>query len=256
MSSSLSSTNSPRTTSAPTDALPSPPTRLPEGQGRQGAQPVRIVLATRNAKKCRELQDLLLPHGIAVASLAECPPTPDVVEDGDTFADNAAKKAREIARALGAWTIGEDSGIAVDALGGRPGVYSARYSGPGATDQSNNDLLMEELAGIPAERRGARYVCHVAVADPTGAVRLQVEDYCRGRIAAEPHGTNGFGYDPYFLIREYHRTFGELGPVVKQQLSHRGRALRRLLPALLPLLGAGQAEPDGIGDERGISVHH
>ena len=195
-----------------------------------------VVLATRNAKKCRELRELLLPHGIAVASLDECLPTPEVVEDGTTFADNAAKKAATIAQCLGAWTIGEDSGIEVDALGGRPGVYSARYSGPGATDQSNNDLLMQELAGIPAERRGARYVCHVAVADPAGAVRLHVEDYCRGRIATEPQGTNGFGYDPYFQIREYHRTFGELGPMVKQQLSHRGRTLRRLLPALLPLL--------------------
>jgi XTP/dITP diphosphohydrolase len=197
---------------------------------------VRVVLATRNAKKCRELRELLLPYGIAVASLDECPPTPEVVEDGTTFADNAAKKAVTIAQSLGARTIGEDSGIEVDALGGRPGVYSARYSGPGATDQSNNDLLMQELAGIPPERRGARYVCHVAVADPAGAVRLRVEDYCRGRIATEPQGTNGFGYDPYFQIREYHRTFGELGPIVKQQLSHRGRALRRLLPALLPLL--------------------
>ncbi|MFO1093667.1 MAG: RdgB/HAM1 family non-canonical purine NTP pyrophosphatase [Planctomycetaceae bacterium] len=196
----------------------------------------RIVLATRNAKKCGELRALLQPHGIAVASLDELPPTPEVVEDGQTFADNAGKKAATIAGCLGLWTIGEDSGIEVEALGGRPGVYSARYSGSGATDQSNNELLIAELAGVPAERRGARYVCHVAVADPIGAVRLHVEDYCHGRITTEPHGTSGFGYDPYFLIREYHRTFGELGPIVKQQLSHRGRALRRLLPQLVELL--------------------
>lgn len=196
----------------------------------------RVVLATRNAKKCAELRALLEPHGITVLSLDECPPAPDVVEDGATFAENAGKKAATIARCVGEWTIGEDSGIEVDALGGRPGVYSARYSGPGATDQSNNDLLVAELAHVPPDCRGARYVCHVAVADPTGAIRLQVEDYCRGRITTEPRGTGGFGYDPYFLIREYHRTFGELGPIVKQQLSHRGRALRRLLPLLLRAL--------------------
>jgi len=196
----------------------------------------RLVLATRNAKKCAELRALLQPRGIAVLSLDECLPTPEVVEDGDTFAANAAKKATTIAQQLGAWTLGEDSGIEVAALGGRPGVYSARYSGPGATDHSNNELLLAELAGMPVERRGARYVCHVAVADPTGTIRLSVEDYCHGRIATEAHGTGGFGYDPYFLIREYHRTFGELGPIVKQQLSHRGRALRRVVPALVRVM--------------------
>jgi XTP/dITP diphosphohydrolase len=199
-----------------------------------------IVLATHNAKKRAELRALLEPHGIAVQSLDEFPSVPEVVEDGATFAENAAKKATTIARQLGRWTIGEDSGLEVDALDGRPGVYSARYSGPGATDLSNNERLMTELTAVPPERRGARYVCHVAVADPSGAIQLQVEDYCRGRITSEARGTGGFGYDPYFLIREYHRTFGELGPVVKQQLSHRGRALRRLLPRLVELLTEGQ----------------
>jgi XTP/dITP diphosphohydrolase len=196
----------------------------------------RLVLATRNVKKCAELRALLQPRGIAVISLDECPPTPEVVENGETFAANAAKKATTIALLFGVWTLGEDSGIEVDALGGRPGVYSARYSGPGATDQSNNQLLMTELAGVPPERRGARYVCHVAVADPTGTIRIRVEDYCHGRIATKAHGVGGFGYDPYFIIREYHRTFGELGPVVKQQLSHRGRALRRVVPELVRLM--------------------
>ena len=132
--------------------------------------------------------------------------------------------------------IGEDSGLEVAALQGAPGVYSARYSGADATDERNNAKLLSELAEVPEERRDARYVCHAAVADPTGVIRLHVEDYCRGRMAREGHGGGGFGYDPYFIVREYHRTFGELSPLVKQQLSHRGRALRRLVPQLLPLL--------------------
>jgi XTP/dITP diphosphohydrolase len=234
MSSSRSLTNSPRTISVPTDAA--------SGRDAPSQRRVpRVVLATRNRKKCAELRGLLEPHGIGVLTLDDCPPTPEVVEDGATFAENAEKKAALISKTLGEWTIGEDSGLEVDALGGRPGVYSARYSGPEATDESNNVLLIRELAGVPPERRGARYVCHVAVADPAGQVRLHVEDYCRGRITTEPRGTNGFGYDPYFLIPEYHRTFGELPSIVKQQLSHRGRTLRRLLPELLRLLGSGNS---------------
>lgn len=199
------------------------------------AAPV-VVLATRNRKKRAELQALLEPHGITVRTLDDFPPIPEVVEDGATFSENAAKKARETALALQQWVIGEDSGLEVAALNGAPGVYSARYSGADATDERNNAKLLSELAGVPEECRDARYVCHAAVADPAGAIRLHVEDYCRGRIAREGHGAGGFGYDPYFVVREYHRTFGELSPLVKQQLSHRGRALRRLVPQLLPLL--------------------
>jgi XTP/dITP diphosphohydrolase len=195
-----------------------------------------VVLATRNLKKRAELQALLEPHGIMVRTLDEFPPIPEVIEDGATFADNAAKKARETALALRRWVIGEDSGLEVEALNGAPGVYSARYSGPDATDESNNAKLMRELEDVPDERRGARYVCHAAVADPSGEVHLHVEAYCRGRMAREPHGSGGFGYDPYFVIREYHQTFGELSALVKQQLSHRGRALRRLVPQMLALL--------------------
>lgn len=197
-----------------------------------------VVLATRNSNKCAELRALLAPHAIALRSLADFDDVPDVLEDAAAFAGNAAKKASQVALALGRWTIGEDSGLQVDALGGAPGVYSARFSGPGATDASNNALLAARLADVPDERRGARYVCHVAVADPAGNVRLHVEQTCRGRITREPRGTGGFGYDPYFLIPELHRTFGELSPLVKRQLSHRGRALRKLVPPLLALLDA------------------
>jgi XTP/dITP diphosphohydrolase len=197
-----------------------------------------VVLATRNMKKCAELRAILAPYAVAVRSLADYGDVPEVIEDGATFSENAARKASQVARALGRWTIGEDSGLEVDALNGAPGVYSARFSGEGATDASNNALLAARLEETRDELRGARYVCHVAVADATGNVRLHVEATCRGRITREPRGTQGFGYDPYFLIPELHRTFGELSPLVKRQLSHRGRALRRLIPPLLTLLMA------------------
>ena len=194
-----------------------------------------IVLASRNRKKAREVAEILAPCGVELISIADFPNVPDVIEDGATFAENAAKKAAQAER-LGRWVIGEDSGLVVDALGGRPGVFSARFSGPEATDESNNRKLIEELAGVPIERRSAAYVCSVALADPTGRIRLTSEGSCRGRIIDEPRGTNGFGYDPYFLIREYHRTFGELPSRVKHQISHRARALAALIPGLLKLL--------------------
>jgi len=194
-----------------------------------------IVLASRNRKKAREVAEILAPCGVELISIADFPNVPDVIEDGATFAENAAKKAAQAER-LGRWVIGEDSGLVVDALGGRPGVFSARFSGPEATDESNNRKLIEELAGVPIERRSAAYVCSVALTDPTGRIRLTSEGSCRGRIIDEPRGTNGFGYDPYFLIREYHRTFGELPSRVKHQISHRARALAALIPGLLKLL--------------------
>lgn len=195
-----------------------------------------LVVSSRNRKKIGEIAELLLPHGIEVLSVADFPDVPEVIEDAETFAGNAAKKASEVARHLSRWVLGEDSGLMVDALGGAPGVYSARYSGEGATDESNNEKLLAELASVPNEKRTARYVCHAAVADPSGTIRLQVEAACRGRILHEPRGTNGFGYDPLFLIPEYHQTFGELSPAVKRHLSHRARAFERLVPELVRLL--------------------
>ena len=195
-----------------------------------------VVLASRNQKKIGEIRDLLAPYSIPLRSVAEFAEAEDVIEDGETFQANAEKKAVQISRTVQHWTIGEDSGLRVDALGGAPGVYSARYSGAGATDASNNAKLMEELSGIADEKRGAEYVCHIAVADPEGLVRLNIEATCRGRITDGPRGENGFGYDPYFMIREYRKTFGELAPIVKQQLSHRARAFERLLPQLLRTL--------------------
>ncbi|HEV8002568.1 MAG TPA: RdgB/HAM1 family non-canonical purine NTP pyrophosphatase [Planctomycetaceae bacterium] len=205
----------------------------------------RLIVASRNRKKSGEISDLLAPYGIEVISVSEIAGVPDVVESGSTFAENAAKKASETASTLSLWTLGEDSGLEVAALAGAPGIYSARFSGPNATDESNNAKLMSELSAVPEDRRDARYVCNVALADPSGAIRLQVEAYCRGRMIREPRGTNGFGYDPYFMIREYHRTFGELSPAVKRRLSHRARAFERLIPPLIALLRRESVQSPG-----------
>jgi XTP/dITP diphosphohydrolase len=194
-----------------------------------------LVIGTRNRKKGAEIVDLLTPLGIPAVTLDEVPSAIDVEETGDTFAANAALKATQQAIHLQRWVLADDSGLEVDALGGRPGVFSARYAGSAATDAANNSLLLEELAGTPLEKRTARYVCHVTLADPTGAIRAESREICRGRIRFEPAGQNGFGYDPLFEVVEYHRTFGELGPHVKQAISHRARALRIILPQLAGL---------------------
>ena len=195
-----------------------------------------LVLGTQNRKKGLELAELLAPLGIELRTLADFPQALDVVEDGDSFVANASKKASEQARHLGRWVCGEDSGLAVDALDGRPGIYSARFAGPQATDEANNHRLLDELQGVPMERRTAHYVCHAVVADPTGNVRADAVGYCHGRIRTAPAGTGGFGYDPLFEIVEYHRTFGEMGPAVKAALSHRSRAIAQLLAPLQQLM--------------------
>lgn len=191
-----------------------------------------IVLASRNVKKTQEVAEILLPSGFAVIPVTQFPDVPEVVEDGRTFAENAAKKAREVALAIGQWVIGEDSGLKVDALGGAPGIYSARYSGDDATDEKNNAKLMVDMSAVPDDERGAGYVCSVALSNPAGEIRIAVEGTCRGRILRQPGGSGGFGYDPYFLIPEYHRTFGELSSLVKHRLSHRARAFAKFIPLL------------------------
>ncbi len=198
-----------------------------------------LVVGTGNRAKGRELAELLAPVGLELATLLDFSQAIDVLENGDTFAANAALKATQQARHLGRWVLADDSGLTVDALAGAPGVLSARYSGPAATDASNNRLLLERLASLPGEQRTARFVCHMTLADPSGVVRAESESYCRGRIVLAPRGAHGFGYDPLFEILEYHRTFGELGLAVKSCLSHRARAARRLIPALLALIDSG-----------------
>jgi XTP/dITP diphosphohydrolase len=199
-----------------------------------------LVLGTRNRKKLGELVDLLAPHGFELRTLADFPAAVEVAESGDSFATNARLKATVQAMKLGEWVLGEDSGLAVDALGGAPGIYSARFSGEGATDANNNRLLLERLQGLPLEKRTAHYVCSAALSDPHGQVRAASEGICRGRILLEPAGSGGFGYDPLFEVVECHRTFGELPSAVKAVLSHRSRAMRELAPQLVQLVASGQ----------------
>lgn len=191
-----------------------------------------LVIGSRNRKKREEIVEILGGLGLDLRDLTSWPNAPEVVEDGATFAENARKKAVELARHLGQWVLGEDSGLVVPALSGRPGVHSARYAGKHGDDAANNARLLAELAPLPDDRRAAYYVCTAALADPKGEVRAEVEGRCHGVITRAPRGSGGFGYDPLFLLPEYHRTFGELSPRVKHALSHRARALVKLRPAL------------------------
>jgi XTP/dITP diphosphohydrolase len=197
---------------------------------------MRLVLGTRNPKKRVELVEILSDLGIEIRDLTGYPDAPDVEEDSSTFEDNARKKASVLAKALGEWVLGEDSGLCVPALDGRPGVYSARYAGKQGDDEANNNKLIDELTPLSDEQRTAYYVCTAALADPSGTVRAVVEGRCHGVMILERRGTGGFGYDPLFLIPEYHRTFGELSSRVKHALSHRGKAMARLRPVLREML--------------------
>ena len=195
-----------------------------------------LVLGTTNAGKLRELAALLTPLGIPCCSLDGLAAV-DVDETGSSFAENAALNAGQQARALGRWVLAEDSGLVVDALGGAPGIHSARFSGLDASaghdrDHANNALLLARLAAQPTASRSAHYACHAALADPAGTIVAVSSGTCGGVIATTPQGTGGFGYDPLFIVPEYHRTFGELSPTVKAMISHRARALRAIIPAI------------------------
>jgi XTP/dITP diphosphohydrolase len=210
-----------------------------------------LILGTRNLKKCREMEALICPpwepnprlSQLQIRSIGEFEGVPDVVEDADSFAGNARKKASEQAIATGHWVLADDSGLAVDELGGEPGVYSARYAGEPSNDLANNRKLLEALQGVPMERRGAAFWCVLALSDPSGQIILEAAGSCRGQIVYEARGDGGFGYDPLFLIREYHRTFGELTPLVKHQLSHRAKAFSNLRAGLDRLIAQGAFKP-------------
>lgn len=197
-----------------------------------------LIIGTLNPGKVRELSKLLTMAGIPWKTALDFHEDIDACpeERGSTFAENARIKAEFYAWVFHRWVVAEDSGLEVDALDGLPGVYSARFAGKLASDRQNYMLLLEKLRGVPKEKRGAQFVCHMVVADNHGKIRLEVTDVCRGRITEEPRGEKGFGYDPVFEIPEYHRTFAELGPVVKNVISHRGRAARKLVPQLVRLL--------------------
>jgi XTP/dITP diphosphohydrolase len=202
--------------------------------------PPVLVLGTRNRKKCQEIVEILGDLQIELRDLTHFPDAPEVVEDGATFEANARKKATELAHHLHHWVLGEDSGLVVPALHGRPGVFSARYAGKQGDDEANNERLLSELAGLSDNQRAAFYVCTAALADPQGNVKAVVEGKCHGVIIRERRGQGGFGYDPLFLIPEYHQTFGELSSRVKHALSHRARALTRLRPILREIVAANR----------------
>jgi XTP/dITP diphosphohydrolase len=196
-----------------------------------------LVLGTRNLKKRGELEDLLQLPMLLLQTLEDFPQAPEVEEDGLTFMANAEKKGVVLAQALGQWVLGEDSGLCVDALGGDPGIYSARFAGDPRDDERNNNLLLEKLRDVPDEKRTAHYVCTAAVVDPTGTVRARAEGRCEGVILRNRRGIGGFGYDPLFLIVDQDKTFGELSLDFKHARSHRAAAMRRLRPQLLELFG-------------------
>ena len=188
---------------------------------------MKILLATGNRKKAAEIISILGEGGggIEFASLADYPDLPEAVEDGETFLENARKKARPAAAATGLPTLGEDSGLEVDALGGAPGIYSARYA-EGEGDDANTVKLLAAMKDVPPGRRGARYRCVAVLAFPDGREMVE-EGSCEGEISPEPRGSGGFGYDPVFLLSDG-RMMAEISPKEKDALSHRGKALRRL----------------------------
>ncbi len=185
---------------------------------------MRLVLATRNANKVREIRQILADLPVEVCSLLDYRSVPDVEETGTTFAENAVLKARAAAEATGEVAMADDSGLAIDALDGAPGVYSNRFAGPDATDRDKIDKVLALLRDVPAERRTARFVAAVAVASPDGRVET-VAGTCEGRIGFAPRGEHGFGYDPIFLLPELGLTMAELTDEEKNRISHRARAV-------------------------------
>jgi XTP/dITP diphosphohydrolase len=184
-----------------------------------------LVLATRNPGKTREIRELLNNFPVEIKNLDDFGPIPDVQEDGTTFDENAFKKASFTAKVLGLPALADDSGLEVEALGGAPGVHSARYAGPSATDQERAAKLLQEMEG--KTNRAAAFMCVISVAVPSG-VALTYEGRCEGLIAEAPAGENGFGYDPIFYYPPLKKTFAQLSAAEKNRVSHRGKALAEL----------------------------
>jgi len=195
---------------------------------------MKIVVATRNFGKLREIQTGLQGLGIELLSLADFPEAPEVIEDGGTFEANAVKKAQALCAYTSLPALADDSGLQVDALAGAPGIRSARFAGEGASDDENNAKLISLLHGVPPECRSARFRCALALAWPDGQVQI-VEGIAQGRILEAPRGKRGFGYDPLFYSPELHATFAEVEAEQKLAVSHRGQALKKLRDLLRSL---------------------
>lgn len=202
-----------------------------------------LVLATNNKDKVREFREMLRHSGLelSVLCLADFPGLPPVPENGRTFSENAAKKALFAAQATGKLALGDDSGIEVDALAGRPGIHSARFAGERATGKENNEKLLALLRDVTERRRQARFACFIALANPEKIIDI-AEGNCAGTIVMKPRGSGGFGYDPLFQPLEYHKTFAELSPSIKNRISHRARALEKALMMLEKYLYKAGAE--------------
>ncbi|MEW9670805.1 XTP/dITP diphosphatase [Ammoniphilus sp. 3BR4] len=195
----------------------------------------RLILATRNQGKVQELKKMLADYNVEVVGLDQYPDCPEVEEDRETFEGNAIKKAQTICDFLQIPALADDSGLEVDAMGGQPGVYSARFAGPNATDKENNDKLLKMLEDIPTGNRKARFRCVLALAVPHRPV-LTWEGSCEGEIGSNPKGTGGFGYDPLFVLPDQGKTMAELTKEEKSQISHRGNAMKKMLADMKELI--------------------
>jgi XTP/dITP diphosphohydrolase len=196
-----------------------------------------LVVATKNKKKLREIKDILEGLNLKITSIADYPNTPRIIENGESFAANAKKKAKKLAQVTGKLSLGEDSGLCVDVLAGAPGIYSSRFSGKNKSDLKNNLKLLHLLGDLAPGRRKAHYVCSVALADKSGIIGVR-EGRCYGRIGFQMKGKSGFGYDPLFIIPKYKRTFAQLGLRIKHRMSHRFRALTKIKPLIAAYLKA------------------
>ena len=192
-------------------------------------KPTELLIATNNAGKVRELASLLAGVPIRLKNLAGLDGICEIEETGSTFRENAEIKAAGYAMQSGVWSLADDSGLEVAALGGAPGVYSNRYAGEGASDAAKMRKILDQLAAVPDAARDARFVCAMSIADDTGKIVFTAEGSCPGTLANQPRGTNGFGYDPIFVPDGFDRTFGELSGDIKQQISHRARAIKEII---------------------------
>jgi XTP/dITP diphosphohydrolase len=193
---------------------------------------MQIVVATKNSGKVKELKRLLADLPVSLGGLNDFGCIVEVEETGETFKENAALKARGYALQTGIWSLADDSGLEVEALGGAPGIFSARYGGANASDEEKIQKLLRELNTVQNRERRAQFVCAMAISDPSGEIKYLAEEICGGRIALTPKGVNGFGYDPIFIPDGFEQTFGELSNEIKQKISHRARAAEKIIQYL------------------------
>lgn len=194
-----------------------------------------MIVATRNKGKVREIREALKGLGLRIYALSDFRDVPEVKEDGQSFTENALKKARFYSKVFGKLTMADDSGLEVDGLKGMPGIYSARYSGEGGSSQKNNEKLLQEMEGISLSKRGARFKCVMAMVSPDGREAIE-EGSCKGRIGFKEKGRKGFGYDPLFILPKYGKTMAELSLEEKNKMSHRGKALRKIRKIIKTLM--------------------